>query len=185
MRSYLESHLAAVGPTGHCELMKDLAEEYPIVIICELVGAPRADWPLFSRWADSIMKQFSFNLTEDLSEIETSLAEMDAYVAALVDFPKDSTVYLLAAAANRDPSVVSCPNSFDTTADRGSWTALTFGTGRHYCLGANLARAELQEAFGVLSERLRNLRLAGSPTMKPFMSIYGPERLPLAFEFVT
>ena len=57
MRSYVEERVAAIGPAGHCEFVSEVAEAYPIAIICELVGAPRPDWPLFSRWADSIFKQ--------------------------------------------------------------------------------------------------------------------------------
>lgn len=77
---------------------------------------------------------------------------------------------------------MACPHVFDAAADRGTFTPLTFGTGRHYCLGANLARAELQEAFTGMAARLTNLRLDGQPDLKPFMSVYGPSRLPLAFD---
>ena len=99
-----------------------------------------------------------------------------------VTFPAGSMVYLLATGANHDPSVVACPQEFDASADRPGFTPLTFGTGRHFCLGANLARAELQEAFAVLAPKMRNLRLGGTPTLKPFMSVYGPTELHLDFD---
>ncbi len=98
-----------------------------------------------------------------------------------VTFPVGSLVMLSSSASNRDPEVVGCPQAFDTAAERPGWTSLTFGTGPHYCLGANLARAELQEALTILPARLGDLRLDGEVEMKPFMSLYGPARLPLAF----
>src|SRR5213079_2657577 len=55
------------------------------------------------------------------------------------------------------------PDAFDICADRGSHRPLTFGAGVHYCLGANLARAELQEALAFLAPRLPGLRLDGEP----------------------
>ncbi|WCO67225.1 cytochrome P450 [Iamia majanohamensis] len=98
-----------------------------------------------------------------------------------VTFPAGSMVMLSSSASNRDPAVVGCPEAFDTAADRPGWSSLAFGTGRHFCLGANLARAELQEALTILPARLRDLRLDGEVEMKPFMSLYGPARLPVAF----
>ncbi len=72
---------------------------------------------------------------------------------------------------------------FDITTDRGGAGHLTLGFGLHYCLGANLARAELQEALTVLAQRMPNLRLDGEIEWKPDgVAIWGPARLPLAFD---
>ncbi len=61
-------------------------------------------------------------------------------------------------AANQDPDRFAEPEVFDIarTDNRHS----CFGIGPHYCLGANLARVELQVALEVLVTRLPNLRLA-------------------------
>jgi cytochrome P450 len=67
---------------------------------------------------------------------------------------------------------------FDITAPRDG-RILTFGAGIHYCLGANLARAELQEALAYLPGRLPGLALDGEPEYGPVLGIYGLERLPL------
>jgi cytochrome P450 len=69
-------------------------------------------------------------------------------------------------------------DEFDITASR-SGRLLTFGAGIHYCLGANLARAELQEALSHLAGRLPGLALDGEPEYGSVLGIYGLERLPL------
>ena len=85
--------------------------------------------------------------------------------------------------ANRDPAVVGCPGQFDIAADRGGWSHLTFGSGPHYCLGANLARAELQEALPLLAQRMPKLRIDGEITWKPDgVGIFGPAHMPVAFD---
>ena len=58
-----------------------------------------------------------------------------------VTIPKGSTLMLSAAAANRDPRVFDDPDTFDITRDNRDM--LTFGSGPHYCLGANLALQEM------------------------------------------
>lgn len=58
---------------------------------------------------------------------------------------------------------------------------LAFGHGAHYCLGAALARAELQEALAALTTRLGCPTVAADAAWKPPLGINGPERLPLTF----
>ena len=95
------------------------------------------------------------------------------------EVPAGTIVSLSTAAANHDPAVHAAPERFDITADREP--PLTFGGGPHYCLGANLARAEMQEALVVLSQCLPNVRVAGDVSWRPRTGIFGPTRLPLAF----
>ena len=67
-------------------------------------------------------------------------------------------------------------------ASRAGQPQLTFGSGIHYCLGAALARAELQEALPLLARRMPDLRLDGEVTWKPnSVGIFGPEHLPVTF----
>jgi cytochrome P450 len=73
-------------------------------------------------------------------------------------------------------------DSFDIAADRPRSRVLTFGAGIHYCVGANLARAEMQEALAFLAERVRALRLAGEPDFGTPSGIYGLESLPLELD---
>jgi cytochrome P450 len=95
-----------------------------------------------------------------------------------VTFPADTVVMVCAFTGNRE-GVDGDAEAFDITADRGPAKPLTFGAGVHYCLGANLARAELQEALAFLPSRMPGLELAGEPELGSIHGIYGLERLPL------
>ena len=95
-----------------------------------------------------------------------------------VVFPEGTVVMVCAFSANRD-GVGGEPAEFDITADRGDAKPLTFGAGVHYCLGANLARAELQEALTFLPPRMPGLRLDGEPELGSVHGIYGLESLPI------
>jgi cytochrome P450 len=68
--------------------------------------------------------------------------------------------------------------SFDFTASRDA-RLLTFGAGTHYCLGANLARAELEEALAFLAPRTPGLALDGPPQLGGIEGIYGIDKLPI------
>jgi cytochrome P450 len=95
-----------------------------------------------------------------------------------VTFPTGSIVLVSAWHANREGIE---PDAFDVTADRGGARALTFGAGIHYCVGANLARAEMQEGLAELARRARHVELAGEPEFGTPSGIYGLESLPLRF----
>ena len=97
-----------------------------------------------------------------------------------VTIPAGEQVMPLFGTANRDPSVFSDPDRFDVTRDAGNH--LTFGAGVHHCLGAQLARVELQEAFRGLIGRLPGLRLAVPASdleFKPGMAIHSLRELPV------
>jgi cytochrome P450 len=73
-----------VAASGRCDVVADIARPYPVPVICELLGAPRGDWQLFSVWADAFFKAFTFNAAEYEDEILTGWAELDAYVDGMV-----------------------------------------------------------------------------------------------------
>jgi cytochrome P450 len=83
-------------------------------------------------------------------------------------------------AANRDPLVYEDPDRFDITR-RHPEPMLTFGGGAHYCLGASLARAEIQEALPILARGLPDLAPDGELRWRTGSLIRGPERLPIRF----
>ncbi len=93
-----------------------------------------------------------------------------------VTFPAGTVVLIASVAANRDG--VADGDRFDITrADGGR--LVTFGAGVHHCLGANLARAELQEALAFLAARVATVEPAGVPDFGSVNGIYGLGALPL------
>lgn len=102
-----------------------------------------------------------------------------------VEFPAGTVVMVCAFTGNRDLEAQAAgeggAEAFDITADRGRARPLTFGAGVHYCLGANLARVELQEGLAFLAQRLHGLRLDGEPVFEGVSGIYGLAELPIAF----
>ncbi len=285
MRQVVNELADRVTDAGHCELVEDICEPYPIPIICELLGAPAEDWKLFSAWATDIFRIFNGDIANDLPAIEAAMADLDAYVRAMIDerrrrpaddlltrliaveeegdrmstdelvmmteavlmagtdttrnqlaccvallathpdqwaalatdptlaaraveeamrhlgtvrgtarlaaqdadyrdvtFPAGTLVMISLAAANHDTDVWTDPHRFDITREPSCHPQLTFGSGIHYCLGASLARAELQEALPILARRMPNLDLDGPIEWKPpTVGIWGPSRLPIRF----
>jgi cytochrome P450 len=92
-------------------------------------------------------------------------------------------VFLLLPAGNMDPDAFPDPERFDPSRFTGDHAPhLAFGHGPHYCLGANLARMELQEAFGALVTHLPTLHLARPATDVPWIGeavIHRPVEVPV------
>ncbi|HXE44542.1 MAG TPA: cytochrome P450 [Conexibacter sp.] len=95
-----------------------------------------------------------------------------------VSFPKDTVLLICAHTANRADDVPDS-EAFDLAATRDEGRPLTFGAGIHYCLGANLARAELQEALRLIAERIEAIALDGEPVYEGVQGVYGLRSLPL------
>jgi cytochrome P450 len=94
-----------------------------------------------------------------------------------VTFPEGSVVAVCAFTANRDGGA----DDFDIRVPRESKRMLTFGAGIHYCVGANLARAELSEALAFLARRAEQIALASEPVLQSVSGIYGVDELPVRF----
>lgn len=88
---------------------------------------------------------------------------------------------LLYPSANRDEDHFADPDVFDIRRTPNDHVA--FGFGSHFCLGASLARLELEVAFETLLDRLPDLRLAeeGEPANRPANFVSGYESMPVAF----
>lgn len=285
MRDVVNGLVDTFAAQGRCELVADVCDPYPIPIICELLGAPKEDWKLFSAWATDIFRIFNNDIVNDAEKIKAASAELDEYVRAMIAerrsspaddllsnmiaaeeagdrlstdelvmmteavlmagtdttrnqlacavalftehpeqwallaeqpelasraveesmrylgavrgtarvasedieyrdvlFPAGTLVATSLVGANFDPSVWPEPQRFDITREASSQPQMTFGSGIHFCLGANLARAELQEALPLLAQRMPDLGTYAPVEFKPAtVGIWGPSKLPLTF----
>lgn len=99
-------------------------------------------------------------------------------------FPAGTTVIVGLHAASLEPPDAANDDTFrfDITAERAR-PHLAFGSGIHHCLGAFLARAELQEALSAFTERVEAFTLSAPVEWKPLsMGIWGPSRLEIAID---
>lgn len=285
MREVMNGLVDKVADAGRADFTADICEPYPIPIICELLGAPKQDWQLFSRWASDILEIFSIDVVDKLDVIMRAQDELGDYSRGLIAerrskpaddlltdliaaeeagdklsndelvmmvnavivggtdttrnqlgcavalfaehpdqwallaeqpelapraveeamryfgavrgtarfascdieyrdvvFPAGTFISVGLAEANRDSTVFAEPEAFDITSTAPAQPQLTFGSGIHYCLGAALARAELQEALPLLAQRMPKLTIDGQITWKPEgVGIFGPARMPITF----
>jgi cytochrome P450 len=285
MREVMGGLIDNISGAGRADFTADICEPYPIPIICELLGAPKKDWQLFSRWAGDILEIFSADVVDKLDLIMRTQDELGEYTRALIAerrskpaddlltdliaaeeagdklsndelvmmvnavivggtdttrnqlgcavalfadhpdqwallaerpelapraveeamryfgavrgtarfascdieyrdvvFPTGTFIAVALADANRDPAVFKDPETFDITSEAPGQPQMTFGSGIHYCLGAALARAELQEALPLLAQRMPKLAIDGDITWKPEgVGIFGPARMPITF----
>ena len=117
---------------------------------------------------DSPLQLFERTATSDV-EVATS--------SGLVRLSAGQKVAALLGAANRDPAVFADPDRF--VADRSPNPHLAFGSGIHFCLGAPLARLELQASLPLLLQRFPHLALAGPPVRRPTFVLRGYQTLPV------
>jgi cytochrome P450 len=95
-----------------------------------------------------------------------------------VKIPGGQTVFGMLGAANHDPAEFDHPDQIDVM--RGRFRPMSFGGGEHFCLGASLARAEIETAFRTLLERFDSIEFDGEPP--PFrdrLTLRGLHTLPL------
>jgi cytochrome P450 len=105
-------------------------------------------------------------------------AKQDVDVAG-VRVEAGTKIAALLGAANRDPEAFPDADRFDVTRDPNPH--IGFGAGIHFCLGAPLARLELQTSVPLLVERFPGLRLAAEPVLRPTFVLRGYESVPLTW----
>jgi cytochrome P450 len=88
-------------------------------------------------------------------------------------------VIIYVAAANRDPAVFADPNTFDIERDNAG-RHLAFSGGRHFCLGAALARAEGEVGLRAFFDRFPDVRAAGAGSRRDTRVLHGWSTLPVA-----
>jgi cytochrome P450 len=121
---------------------------------------------------------------EEMMRYDTPLQLFRRWVREDVDykgyhFKTGMQLALMFGAANRDPARFHQPDLFDVT--RADNPHISFGNGVHYCLGAPLARLELQIAIGTLLRRMPNLQLDGEPEYRSTYVIRGLKALHVTF----
>ncbi len=95
-------------------------------------------------------------------------------------FEPGEHVLLSYASANRDDEVFADPNRLDVRRPNAA-SHLAFGFGRHFCLGAHLARVEIRALFRELLLRLEHIELAGEPTWIRANFVQGPKKIPVRY----
>jgi cytochrome P450 len=97
-----------------------------------------------------------------------------------VTFQPGARLYLSYASANRDEQVFPDPFRLDVRRENAA-SHLAFGFGRHFCLGAHLARMEIRAIFRELLGRLEHIELAGDPTWIQAYFVQGPKSIPVSY----
>jgi cytochrome P450 len=94
-----------------------------------------------------------------------------------IEVPRDAIVVTILAGANRDPRVFDHPERFDVARENAK-DHVSFSGGRHYCLGASLARMEGEVGLRAISERFPGMRLLPGAWRRPTRILRGYEALP-------
>jgi len=99
-----------------------------------------------------------------------------------VDVPQDKFVSAVIASGNRDETHFADPNRFDL--DRRADDHLSFGFGRHFCLGYHLAKLEARTVLGAVLDRLPGLRIDpdAEPPRITGLAFRSPQTLPVRFD---
>jgi cytochrome P450 len=124
-------------------------------------------------------------LVEELLRFDAPLHLFTRYALEDVEYDgarlrRGDRIGLLLGAANRDPQRFSDPDVFD--AGRTPNPHVTFGGGIHFCLGAPLARLEMDVALPILFQRLPGLRLVGRPGYRDSYHFHGLAALPVEWD---
>lgn len=109
----------------------------------------------------------------------TRYALGEVELASGMRFRAGEEIGLMLGAANRDPRKFHDPDTFDPFRTDGA--NVSFGAGIHFCIGAPLARLELQTSLSLLFHRFPNLRQTGTASYRNIMHFHGLDQLPLTW----
>lgn len=86
VRRVIDGLLDPVCEQGRCELVTDVTEPYPVMVICEVLGTPAEDWKRFSVWVEILFSRLGLALDDESTALvlRTQL-ELDAYLTDLVE----------------------------------------------------------------------------------------------------
>jgi cytochrome P450 len=283
MREVIESLVDRMPASGECDFVAEVSSQFPMEVLCRIVGIPTEDIPEFSAAATQLHLLAQTPLEPGFPAIEVALQTLWDYsirlvearrsepaddaisaliqaqeteghitdselvwnIANLIFAGQDTTRYQLASAirsidevpglwqrmqadpsivahvaeetfriypvtsfvvrlpladvvyggvrmaegrrvilnfqaASRDPDRFADPSAFTPrkTGRHAESYDVPFGLGKHYCLGAALAKAEIQEALAVMVERLDSIEVTDIPHMtNPAGMLFGPEQM--------
>ncbi|HEV2950996.1 MAG TPA: cytochrome P450 [Actinomycetota bacterium] len=159
---------------GTCVLLLNAGHE------ASVNGAGNGWWTLF-RHPEALAAlrdtpDLAATAVDELLRFDTPLPMFERWVLSDIEvagttIPRGQEVALLYASANRDPEAFADADALDL--GRASKAHLAFGAGIHYCLGAPLARLELQTAFASILRRMPALELLEEPQWKPTFILRG------------
>ncbi len=159
---------------GTCVLILNAGHE------ASVNGAGNGWWTLF-RHPEALAAlrdtpDLAATAVDELLRFDTPLPMFERWVLSDIEvagttIPRGQEVALLYASANRDPAAFADADALDL--GRPSKAHLAFGAGIHYCLGAPLARLELQTAFASILRRMPGLELLEEPRWKPTFMLRG------------
>jgi cytochrome P450 len=138
-------------------------------------------WTLFREDAVDAFRRAELAVAiEELMRFDTPLQMFERWVLDDVELhgqviPRGSEIALLFGSANRDERRFANPDRLDLA--RADNPHITFGAGIHFCLGAPLARLELNASFASVLRQAPHLKLAAEPRWKPGYVIRGLEEL--------
>jgi cytochrome P450 len=127
-----------------------------------------------------IHRPITLELVDEMLRYDAPLHMFTRYALEDIEYQgiklrKGEIVGLMLGAANRDPTVFTDPDHIDVT--RTPNTHVSFGAGIHFCVGAPLARLEMEVALHVLFERRPGLRINTSPQYLDAYHFHGLENL--------
>jgi cytochrome P450 len=163
---------------GTCVLLLNAGHE------ASVNGAGNGWWTLFRHPGELARLRddpaLAATAIDELLRYDTPLALFERWVlddieVAGVRLPRGTEVALQFASANRDPAAFDRPAALDLGRDPNPH--VSFGAGIHYCLGAPLAKLELQIAFATLLRRAPDIELLEAPTWKPTYVLRGLQAL--------
>ena len=131
-------------------------------------------------------EQHAASAAEEIVRFETPISNMARVLTEEVEIrgvrlPAGSKVALWYPSANRDETVFPEPHRFDVTRTFTRPQASYGGGGPHFCLGANLARAEIRIMFDVIADRMPDIRPLGPPRTLRSMFINGIKEIPVSY----
>jgi cytochrome P450 len=174
----LQSLLMAILVAGY----ETTANQLGKFVLCLLerpdqLAILRAQPELMANAVEELMRFIPLSAGSQLAYVATEDVEIGGVLIRAGEGVMPST-----ASANRDESVF--PHADEVDVERPDIFQLGFGHGSHYCLGAHLARVELQVALTSLFARFPDLRLAVPADEVPWKdgsAVWGLEALPLCF----